>query len=157
VRVGGSNPTALWRRVDRPFRLVHRGRETTVPPGTMLWLDRRRANRDPAIFPRASAFSPENIRAIARSPRETLSSLLSRNRYEINSFSMVNTDRNPRKCPGRLFSVRLQALLLREIYSAYEVAASGIDLRLKTHSSMPRPTSAGTIRLAPRASTGDIR
>jgi cytochrome P450 len=155
VRVGGSNPTALWRRVDRPFRLVHRGRETTIPSGTMLWLDRRLANRDPAVFPRASAFSPENIRAIVRSPRETLSSLLSRSRYEINSFSMVNTDRNPRKCPGRLFSVRLQALLLHELYSAYDVAVRGIDLRLQPHSSMPRPTAAGTIHLAPRASTGD--
>lgn len=147
VRLGGSNPTALWRRVVRPFRLRHRDQETTVPAGAMIWLDRRFANRDPAVFPRPCRFDVENIRAITKSKRESISSILSRGRYEINSFSMINSDRNPRKCPGRLFSVRIQSILLREIYSAYDVATEGIDLRLKRHSSMPRPRTPGTIRI----------
>jgi cytochrome P450 len=151
VRLGGSNPTALWRRVVRPFVLRRDRRSTTVPAGVMLWLDRRLANQDPAVFPRPGAFDVGNVRAILRSPRETFSSLLSRNRYEINSFSMVNTERNPRKCPGRLFSVRQQSILLGELYAAYDVAVHGVDLRLKDHSSMPRPARPGAIRITPRA------
>ncbi|MGP3999534.1 cytochrome P450 [Streptomyces sp. 8N706] len=149
LRLGGSNPTALWRRTTRPFVLRHRGRSVTVPPGTMMWLDRRRANRDSAVFPSPRAFDPDNMRAIYRSDRESVSSLLSRSRYEINSFSMINSERNPRKCPGRLFSVRVQALLLSELYARYDVTTHGIDLRLRHHSSMPRPTHPGTLVISP--------
>ncbi|PHQ48315.1 cytochrome [Streptomyces cinnamoneus] len=145
VRLGGSNPSALWRRTTRPFTLHHEGRSVTVPPGTMMWLDRRQANRDPAVFPHPEGFDPRNIRALFRSGRETVSSLISRGRHEINSFSMVNATRNPRKCPGRLFSVRVQSVLLAELYSRYEVSARGIDLSLKRHAAMPRPARPGTV------------
>ncbi|MDT0267466.1 cytochrome P450 [Streptomyces sp. DSM 44915] len=149
VRLGGSNPSALWRRTTEPFTLRHRGVRVTVPPGTMMWLDRRQANRDPAVFPEPLRFAPANVRAIVRSDRETLSSLLSRGRYEINSFSMVNADRNPRKCPGRLFSVRMQSVILAELYGRYAVTTRGTDLRLKHHASMPRPARPGTITIRP--------
>ncbi|MFD9904551.1 cytochrome P450 [Streptomyces sp. NPDC059063] len=147
VRLGGSNPSALWRRTTEPFTLHHRGATVTVPSGTMLWLDRRQANRDPAVFPEPCRFAPANIQAIVRSGRETVSSLLSRGRYEINSFSMVNAERNPRKCPGRLFSVRMQSLILTELYGHYGVDLQGTDLRLKQHASMPRPAQPGTLTL----------
>ncbi len=147
VRLGGSNPSALWRRTTAPFPLHHRGARVTVPPGTMLWLDRRQANRDPAVFPEPCRFAPANIKAIVRSDRETVSSLLSRGRYEINSFSMINAERNPRKCPGRLFSVRMQAMVLSELYGHYTVSTKGTDLRLKRHASMPRPARPGTISI----------
>ncbi len=148
VRLGGSNPTALWRRVVAPFTITHRGRGLQVPAGVMLWLDRRRANRDPGVFPRPDAFDPDNVRAMVRSGGETVASLLSRNRYEINSFTMVNTHRNPRKCPGRLFSVREQAILMSELFGAYDVTVEGVDLALQPHSAMPRPIRPGTIRIA---------
>lgn len=149
VRLGGSNPSALWRATTRPFVLRHRGRSVTVPSGTMMWLDRRQANRDPAVFPAPGEFETDNIRSIFRSERETVSSLLSRSRYEINSFSMVNSERNPRKCPGRLFSVRMQSMILRELYSHYQVTARGIDPRLRRYASMPRPVEAGTVVISP--------
>ncbi|MFJ4916979.1 cytochrome P450 [Streptomyces sp. NPDC088726] len=149
VRLGGSNPSALWRRTTEACALNHRGASVTVPPGTMMWLDRRQANRDPAVFPEPSRFAPANIGAIARSDRETVSSLLSRGRYEINSFSMVNADRNPRKCPGRLFSVRMQSMVLSELYGRYSVATRGTDLRLRHHASMPRPARPGRITIRP--------
>ncbi|ATL32170.1 cytochrome P450 [Streptomyces formicae] len=151
VRLGGSNPSALWRRTTEPFTLHHEGAAVTVPAGTMMWLDRRQANRDPAVFPEPCRFAPANIEAIVRTDRETVSSLLSRGRYEINSFSMVNADRNPRKCPGRLFSVRMQSVVLAELYGHYTVATRGVDLRLKHHASMPRPASPGTITIRPDA------
>ncbi|MCQ0023688.1 cytochrome P450 [Streptomyces somaliensis DSM 40738] len=151
VRLGGSNPSALWRRTTRPLTLRHAGRSVTVPANTMMWLDRRQANHDPGVFPRPCVFAPANIRAIARSDRETVSSLLSRNRYEINSFSMVNAHRNPRKCPGRLFSVHMQSLVLTELYGRYEVTVRDADPRLRRFSSMPRPARAGTITLSPLA------
>lgn len=153
VRLGGSNPSALWRRTARSLSLRHAGRSVTVPAGTMLWLDRRQANRDPGVFPRPCEFAPANIRGLLRSDRETVSSLLSRNRYEINSFSMVNARRNPRKCPGRLFSVRMQSLVLAELYGHYEVDVEDTDPRLRRFASMPRPARPGTVRLRPLAPT----
>ncbi|WP_441249583.1 cytochrome P450 [Kitasatospora sp. McL0602] len=154
VRLGGSNPTALWRRTVAPVTLEHRGAKVEVPAGTMVWLDRRQANQDSSVFPAPERFALANIRAVMRSDRETVSSLISRSRYEINSFSMVNSPRNPRKCPGRLFSVRMQSVVAEELYGRYDVHAEGIDLRLRRHSSMPRPAAAGTIRIHPRSMEG---
>jgi hypothetical protein len=147
VRLGGSNPAALWRRTVAPFTLRHNRGEALIRPGTMLWLDRRQANQDRDVFPHPSRFTPENIRSIVRSERETISSVLSRNRYEINSFSMINTMRNPRKCPGRLFSVSLQAILLSELYSGFDVSLRGADVEPKKHASMPRPAMAGSLTI----------
>lgn len=154
VRLGGSNPTALWRRTVRPVTLTHAGRQVHVPPGCMLWLDRWRANRDQALFPRALQFDLENIRSLIRTQRESLGSTVSRNRYEINSFSMVNVARNPRKCPARYFAMALQATVLAELYAGYDVSLANADLVLKRHSSMPRPASAGVLQISPRRGGG---
>ncbi|NQE98008.1 hypothetical protein, partial [Bacillus subtilis] len=116
IRLGGSNPTALWRRTNRPIRIRHGGAGFTITANTMLWLDRRRANRDASLFRSAGRCDTDNIRQLIRNQTShgQAVSLLARNRYEINSFNMVNTHRSPRKCPGRLFSVREQALILTE-------------------------------------------
>ncbi|GEM_PF-1849729 len=149
IRLGGSNPTALWRKTNRPVRVEHRGAEVTIPADTMLWLDRRRANRDARRFPRPERFDSENIRQAIHDDAGTgqAASLLARNRYEINSFNMINTHRSPRKCPGRLFSVREQALILTQLYGRYRVSVSGIDATLAPHSAMPRPRQPGTLTL----------
>ena len=149
VRLGGSNPTALWRRTTKPFILQHHGRSVTIPPGVMMWLDRQQANCDPSLFPAPNRFDPANVHAILKSNRENLNSILSRSRYEINSFSMVNSHGNPRKCPGRLFSTRMQSILLSELYSRYNVSSQGIDLNLKSFTSMPRPAKPGKIIIEP--------
>ena len=149
VRLAGSNPTALYRRVTSAFSLQHQGSLVTIPEGTMMWLDRRRANQDPLIYPHPERFDLDNIRALLRSERENLSSLLSRGRYEINSFSMIHSHRNPRKCPGRLLSVRFQAILLEELYGAHDITTRGVDLELRDFSAMPRPRKSGTITVTP--------
>ncbi|WP_372424369.1 cytochrome P450 [Salinarimonas chemoclinalis] len=153
LRLGGSNPTALWRRVARPTRIVVSGGEATVPEGAMLWLDRRAANRDPTLLAAPDTFDTAHIDAFARTATEPFTALISRGRYEINSFSMVNTVRNPRKCPGRVFSVAVQALVLREMFGSYRVTLSGADTRLAGRSAMPRPRSAGTLLLSARTAT----
>lgn len=153
LRLGGSNPTALWRRVARPTPIVVSGVEVTLPEGTMLWLDRRAANRDPTLFAAPEAFDTSHIDALARSATEPFTALISRGRYEINAFSMVNTFRNPRKCPGRVFSVAVQALVLREMYRGHRVTLTGADTRLALRSAMPRPRCAGTLVLAPHPIT----
>ncbi len=151
VRLGGSNPTALWRRVRRPTPIVHRGAEICLPPGTMLWLDRRGANRSPEHFGCPLTFDPDNISALRRTSRETVQSLISRNRYEINSFSMINATRNPRKCPGRYFAVRAQVVALQRLYSRYDVRVEGACLELRRGRSMPYPKQPGTLHIYPRS------
>ncbi|MEN1479492.1 hypothetical protein AAIH16_38640, partial [Pseudomonas aeruginosa] len=95
----------------------------------------------------------DNIRQLIRNQTShgQAVSLLARNRYEINSFNMVNTHRSPRKCPGRLFSVREQALILTELYRLYKVCVTEADSTLAPHSSMPRPRRSGNIILTARA------
>ncbi|NEQ35427.1 MAG: cytochrome P450 [Okeania sp. SIO3I5] len=149
LRLGGSNPTALWRCTTAPFVLHHQGRSVIIPQDTMMWLDRRQANCDPLIFPNPNQFDLANIDAILKSNRENFNTILAGNRYDINSFSMINSHGNPRKCPGRIFSVRMQSLLLSELYSRYEVSAQGIDLCLKHYKTMPRPAQPGTIVIKP--------
>jgi hypothetical protein len=147
IRLAGSNPTALWRKVITPFILKLDGKKIFVRKGTMLWLDRRKANQDKDIFPNSEIFDPENIKSIISSDCENLSSIMSRKRYEINSFSMVNTFKNPRKCPGRLFSVIVQSVILKELYSRFDVELTGNDINLKLHSAMPKPALPGKIRI----------
>ena len=154
LRLGGSNPTALWRRTIKPCVIEHAGQRLEIAPDTLLWLDRWQANRDPQVFPRPETFDTGNILVLQKSgdqPHALCASLLARNRYDINSFSMLNTRRNPRKCPGRLFSVQMQGLLLRELYGHYEVSSEAIDLSLRHFCAMPRPARPGvmTLRLKP--------
>ncbi|MDO7925197.1 cytochrome P450 [Pseudomonas sp. KFB-139] len=150
IRLGGSNPTALWRRTNRPVSILHREVEVTIPGNTMLWLDRRRANRDARLFPSPERFDSNNICQAMRGEKGHAVSLLARNRYEINSFNMVNTHRSPRKCPGRLFSVRQQALILTELYCLYQVSVTESDATLAPHRAMPRPSRSGTIIITAR-------
>jgi hypothetical protein len=152
VRLGGSNPTALWRKTITPFDILHQGKTMVVPVGTLWWLDRWQSNRDTKVFPFPHSFNVENICALKRPSDQShklCMSLLARNRYDINSFSMLNTRRNPRKCPGRLFSVRMQALLIRELYSKFSVESRSIDLQLRRFSAMPKPSCCGFMTITP--------
>jgi len=147
LRLGGSNPTALWRKVETPFELQFGVHKIIVQRGTMMWLDRRNANQDDEIFPKPSLFDPKNIVSIVASDKENISSIMSRKRYEINSFSMINTINNPRKCPGRIFSVYIQSLILRVLYNNYKVQLSENNTDLRKHCAMPKQESPGFIQL----------
>lgn len=146
VRYSGGNPSALWRRTARDVDLELGDTREAIPAGTRVWLDRYAANRDTSVFPDPDNMNVDNIRAIVRNGRESVSSVLSRSRYEINSFNMINTERNPRKCPGRLFAVRMQAILLDSLFENYDVHLSGSDTAFRRHSTMPRPARDGWIR-----------
>lgn len=149
IRLGGSNPSSLWRKSRHPVTIHHRGNSIEIPAGTMFWLDRRLANRDPQWFARPDAYDPRNIEGITNHGAVSTASLLARNRYEINSFSMINTVRNPRKCPGRIFSVRAQTLMLIALYRNYKVVIDGVSTELMPASAMPRPIRSGSIRIEP--------
>ncbi|MDT0263920.1 cytochrome P450 [Jatrophihabitans lederbergiae] len=149
VRFSGGNPSALWRRTSRDVDIDIHGVSEVIPAGTRIWLDRYAANRDSETFPDPDRMNVENIRAMVHNDRDSVSSLLSRNRYEINSFNMINTERNPRKCPGRLFAVKMQAILLDTVFEHYDIAITGTDTAFRRHSTMPRPASDGRISFRP--------
>ena len=113
----------------------------------MLWLDRRNANKDYDLFPDAQKFNPQNIQSIMKSDDESISSIMSKNRYELNSFSMVNTNNNPRKCPARVFSVYIQSLIIRLLYNNYRVTLTNNNNELKDFCAMPKQSSPGTIKI----------
>lgn len=146
LRLGGSNPTALWRRTKVSVAIQFNGHEVELPPQTMLWLDRHNASRDPTVFPYPNRFDIRNIQHIMERDSEKTAETLSRNRHEINAFNMINTHHSPRKCPGRLFSVREQAVILVELYRYYDVSIVGADLSLAPHRTMPRPMAPGIIQ-----------
>lgn len=154
IRLGGSNPTALWRRSSRDFELHNNGRVVHVPKGTQVWLDRRNANCSSSIFPHPERFSVSNIRCLSNRQNESVASLISRGRYEINSFSMINTRRNPRKCPGRLFSIRLISIIMDELLRLFEVRTSGACSSLKEFSVMPQPLGTGVTEFIRRSPSG---
>ncbi|MDC9607176.1 cytochrome P450 [Xenorhabdus griffiniae] len=143
IRLGGSNPTALWRRVKNSFSLKFGRYEIIIPKGTMIWLDRRQANRDSDIYPEPNKFNILNIKKVLTNDNPL--SILDRRRSEINSFNMINTKEMIRKCPGRLFSVIEQAILLSELYKSYDVILDGGNLNLAKKYSMPRPKNSGSI------------
>jgi cytochrome P450 len=145
IRLAGNNPTALWREVKIPTEIAFRDTKIHLRKGMMLWLDRRAANQDENIFPQAKTFNPNNIKSIFEKEKESIFSILNHNRYEINSFSMVNTLNNPRKCPGRYFSIFVQSCLIREIYGHYQVNSKDIDIKLRKHCSMPRPDNQAKV------------
>ncbi|NEP14641.1 MAG: cytochrome P450 [Symploca sp. SIO2C1] len=147
IRLGGSNPTALWRQAIKPFTFDVCGEKVYVRPGTMIWLDRHQANQDPKIYPDPQNFNPDNIKAIIRSSKDNMASMLARNRYEINSFSMINTLGNPRKCPARLFSAYMQSFILKVLYSNCEVNLQNINTAIRKFSAMPKPENPGIISL----------
>jgi len=144
IRLGGANPTALWRKTLRDISILHLGEKIEIPRDTYVWLDRYHANRDSNIFSNPNFFDIENILSLIKEKRSPMS-LMSRSRYEINSFTAVNTEKNPRKCPGRLFSIMIQAFILDEVLSlGYNVI--GYDLSLKKISSMPIPENSGIFK-----------
>ncbi len=118
-----------------------------------MWLDRRAANRDRDIFPYPDRFDLENVRAITRPGDRSVLSVFSHSRYEIKSFSMINTDRNPRKCPGRYFTVLALVGIMRVLYGKYTVIASSITVEPRRFSPMPRPIAGAMIRFSEAKST----
>ena len=147
IRLGGSNPTALWRRTKEGVETKVRGENIYISKDTDIWLNRRQANRDSELFAKPNNFDLENISSIFKTKKETISSLLGRSRYEINSFSMINSKKNPRKCPARLFSVVFQSAVISELYKNYQIQVQGYNTSLKKFSSMPKPSMAGSINI----------
>jgi len=147
IRLGGSNPTVLTRRVTEKFELQIGKKKIMVLPGTRLWINRREANQDSTIFSNPTQFDPANIKNIMQSENEDVKSIVSRNRYEINSFNTINTKDSSRKCPARLYTIYTQSLIIRTLYSNYQVDLKNNDPALNPHSSMPKPSSFGTIQI----------
>lgn len=147
IRLGGSNPTVLSRRVAQKFELQIGENKIVVLPGTWLWLNRREANQDSAVFSNPTQFDLTNIKDIMQSKHEDIRSIVSKDRYEINSFNTINTEDSPRKCPARLYTIYTQSLIIRALYSNYQVDLKNNDPELNPHSPMPKPSSFGTIQI----------
>ena len=148
LRLAGANPTAASRQVIKKTTIQYRGVNVTIPKGIMVWLDRRAANQDISVFPCPYKFSTDNVESILKSDNESFFSVLGNKRYEINSFSMVNTFGNPRKCPGRFFSIMMQSSIIREIYGNYNICCKETACSdLRRYSFMPKPDNHATINL----------
>lgn len=147
LRLAGSNSTAQHKVVIKPFIMSYEGIDVYVRKGTMIWLDRHHANQDSDIFPNPKNFDPNNIKVLFKSADDNIFNLLSHNRYEINSFTMVNTEKNPRKCPGRFHAVTVQATVLRELYSNFHVEIKEISTDMRLYNTMPKPAKRGLIKI----------
>lgn len=147
VRLGGGNPTVLSRTVLKQFQLQIGANKIIVQPGTRLWLNRRQANQDSNIFDNPTQFDPNNIKSIVCSEHDNIAALVSKNRYEINSFNAINTIDNPRKCPARVYSIYVQSLILSTIYGHYQITLKNNNLKMNPDCPMPRPLAYGTILL----------
>lgn len=148
LRLAGANPTAASRQVIENTTIQYCGLNIPIRKGTMVWLDRRAANHDISVFPCPYKFSTNNVESILKSDNESFFSVLGNKRYEINSFSMLNTFGNPRKCPGRFFSIMVQSSIIREIYGNYNICCKETACSdLRKYSFMPKPDNHATISL----------
>ena len=148
LRLVGANPTPMSRQVIKKTTIKYHGFNVPIQKGTMVWLNRRAANHDISVFPSPYRFSKNNVRSIFTSDDESFFSVFGNKHDDINSFSMVNAFGNPRKCPGRCFSIMVQSSIIREIYANYnicceETACSG----LRKYSFMAKPDNQATISL----------
>lgn len=147
IRLGGSNPTVSSRGVSQKFELQIGKNKIVVLPGTWFWLNKRAANQDSSVFSNPTQFDLNNIKNIMKFKHEDIKSIVSKNRYEINSFNAINTQDSPRKCPARLYTIYTQSLIIRVLYNKYRVDLKNNDLELNPYSPMPKPSSFGTIQI----------
>ncbi len=148
IRLSGNNPTILSRKVIKEFELKIGPNKIVILPGTILWLNRREANQNAGVFSNPKAFDPNNIKNIMKDTNENIKSLLAKDRYEVNSFSAINTKDNTRKCPARLYSIFIQSLIIQSLYRDFQITLEESQLQLDPKSNMPRPTSFGTIKIS---------
>lgn len=147
IRLGGTIPTISTRSVTKKFELQIGANKIIVLPGTWLWLNRKEANQDSSVFINPKQFDPNNIKNIMKYEDEDIKSIVSKERYEINSFNSINTNDNSRKCPARLYSIYIQSLITRLLYSNYQVDIKNNSLALNENSAIPKPLSFGTIQI----------
>lgn len=147
IRLAGSNPTVMLRIAAKKFDVKIGKNKIIVLPGTKLWLNRREANQDNTIFQNPTQFDPNNIKCIMNSKNDDIKSIVSKNRYEINSFNMINTEDSPRKCPARLYSIYTQSLIIRALYQHYQVILKNNNPEFNPNAPMPEPMSLGTIQI----------
>lgn len=147
IRLGGTIPNVSTRSVTQKFELQIGTNKIVILPGTSLWLNRREANQDSSVFSNPTQFDPSNIKNIMQSKNDDIKSIVSKRRYEINSFNSINTKDNPRKCPARLYSIYIQSLITRLLYSNYQADIKNNYLALNPHSAIPKPLSFGTIQI----------
>ena len=113
-----------------------------------LYLDRHAANRDPEVFPYPESFDIRNIEKIVKNENEDIFSLLSHNRYEINAFSVVNSKKNPRKCPARSFSIFLQSKIIQTIYGDYTISTTDTCTEYREGCVLARPDNNASIQFS---------
>jgi len=150
IRIAGANPFVVFRDVIKTCDIQIAEKTFRLEEGMQVCLDRRNSNQDQTIFRCPYEFNQDNIVSILQDDHETIHSLFAHKRYEINSFTAVNTFKNPRKCPGRFFSIFIQSCIIREIYSKYTTHVSDVSLDLRKHSLMPRPLAGAKIRIEKR-------
>lgn len=146
IRLGGTIPTISSRKVAQKFELQVGPNKIIILPGTSLWLNRRDANQDSAVFANPEQFDPDNIQNIINEYKD-VQSIVSKKRYEINSFNSMITKDNSRKCPARLYSIYIQSLITHVLYSQYQVDVKNSNLKFNPRSSMPKPLSFGRIQI----------
>lgn len=117
-------------KVTKGYEVTVQGRRMWIPEGTVLFADLERCNRNDPQYPRPGTFDPDNIQHVRqREGKRDLNTL--QFLYTNDTFASFGGgshkapdsggDGANRKCPGRIYSVILQTLLLSNLYRYYDV------------------------------------
>ncbi len=112
---------------------------------TFILIDIWKSNRTNPHFKDPDSFNPENIDI-----KDGITAYVNKN--SLRTFGGGHNDKSTSKCPGRLFSVTLQAILIAYLYKHFEVQTENVSLNAENKSAYQfhlLPEDKGTVSIKP--------
>lgn len=140
----------LGKTVRTSHSVKFRGQTIQMNPNTLVIVDLLECNRSAELFPHPNEFNVENVNKDML--KDGVFGYLNEP-MSVRSFGGGSNLKASSRCPGRLFSMTIQALIIASLYKKYDVKTKNVSMRLHNHDSHQVhavPENKGTIHVTPR-------